>query len=75
MQRRDLYPDQYRPQIEALLSEIGLEPCEVLVVESVMDWAQAAGLQEDNPFRAALVTIRSAGEPLPNAGPVRLRVG
>jgi len=61
MQHRDLYPDQYRPQIEALLSEIGLESCEVLVVESVKDWAQAVGIPEDDPFRAAMVTIRSAG--------------
>ena len=54
-------PELYRPQIEALLREIRLGKCELVITDSVQDWAGGVGVQEDNPFRAGMAVVRSDG--------------
>lgn len=54
----------YRPQIEELVRRFGPPGCNVLIVDSVYKWAESVGVEEDDPFRAAMaVAERSSGAP------------
>jgi len=52
-----------RSQVEALLRDVGLGECELLIVDSVHDWAEDNGRPRVSPFLAALAATRSDGVP------------
>lgn len=59
----DIEPELHRSKIEALLRDVGLGDCLLPIVDSVQDWARQFGIQEDDPFRAAMAARRSDGRP------------
>ncbi len=65
MEPIDIDVQLYRPQIEGLVRKFGPSGCQVLVVDSVQEWAKSVGIEEEDPFRAAMAaTNRSDGAPV-----------
>ena len=65
MESLDIDVQLYRPQIEGLVRKFGPSGCQVLVVDSVQDWARSVGIEEEDPFRAGMAaTSRADGAPV-----------
>src|SRR5438445_8812373 len=47
-----------REDILGLIQEFGPPACELVLVDSVQEWAQRAGIEELDPFRAAMAATR-----------------
>jgi len=47
-----------REDILGLIQEFGPPACELVLVDSVQEWAQSAGIEELDPFRAAMAATR-----------------
>ena len=58
-----VHPARYRKGIATLLDSIGLSGCEILIVPSIQEWADAHGLEGPGPFTAGMAATRD-GAPL-----------
>lgn len=56
-----VFAEPYRPQIEAVLREVGLDRCQLLLVDSVNDWAAAVGIRVQSPFLTGMALIQQPG--------------
>jgi len=58
MERLDINVQAFRPQLKELIRKFGPPGCELIIVDSVQEWAVGAGIREDDPFRAAMAATR-----------------
>ena|SRR2546422_923857 len=58
MQSPEIDVHSLRVEVLGLIQQFGPPRCELLLVDSVELWAQSLGLEEQDPFRAAMATTR-----------------
>ena len=59
----NIEPELHRPQIDALLRSVGLEECELLILDSPEEWARQHNVKRDIPFASAFAGLMN-GRPV-----------
>lgn len=61
MPSREIDVQSLKSDVHELIRLFGPPNCELLLVDSVKEWAQSVGIHEEDPFRAAMAVVRQPG--------------